>query len=145
MQMQEPEQQQQWQEGYAHEGYRAEYPAYEYESDQQPAYDTGFAANDYQEQKIYPQPKQRQRGKVLPILGIIFSSTGFFLSLAGIILSSLELQFAHGEQAHMVGGGIGLTLSILLMLICIAIWVFSIIRLTLHSVRKHGRRRYYGF
>ena len=142
MQMQEPEQRQ-WQAGQANENYHTEYSAYE--SEQQSAYEAGLAVNDYQEQKIYPQAKQGQRGKLFAILGVIFSSTGFFLTLAGIIISAFILQFADGRHVWLVGGGIGLAVSILLMLVSIAIWIFSIVWLALHSERTRRRLRYRGF
>ncbi len=140
MQMQEPEQRQ-WQTGQEDESYRADYPAYEYEyeSEQQSAYEA------YQEQKIYPQAKQGQRSKLFAILGVIFSSTGFFLTLAGIIISAFILQFSDGRHVWLVGGGIGLAVSILLMLVSIAIWILSIVWLALHSERTRRRLRYRGF
>lgn len=143
MQMQEPEQQQSWQaaEPEEYEGYHAEYPG---TSDQQQAYAEGLAANDYQAQKIYPQPEQRQRGKMFAILGIVFSSIGFFLMLTGIILSSLVLHFADGRHIWLVGGTIGLIVSILLMLVCIAIFVLSIVWLALRTTRTQLRKRYQG-
>jgi hypothetical protein len=141
MQMQEPEQRQQWQTGQEYDGYGAEYSG-AYESDQQQEYEAGLAANDYQGQKIYPQPRQSQRGKVLAILGIIFSSIGFFVTLAGIIISALVLQFSDGREAWQMGGGIGLAASILGMLVCIAIFVISVVWLALRARRARRRIRY---
>lgn len=140
MQMQEPEQQRR-QTGQEYDAYHTGYSGV-YEADQQQAYEAGLVANDYQDQKIYPQARQSQRGKVLATLGIIFSSIGFFVTLAGIIISSLVLQFSDGRHTWQLGGGIGLTASILAMLICIAIFVLSIVWLALRSIRAHRRKWY---
>ena len=142
MQMQEPEQQQQqqWQAKQEYSGYRAEYPG-TYQAEQQQTYEAGLAANDYQGQKIYPQARPSQHGKVLATLGIIFSSIGFFVTLAGIIISSLVLQYSDGRHVWLMGGGIGLAASILGMLVCIAIFVFSVVWLALRSRRARRRMR----
>src|SRR5579884_605408 len=141
MQMQEPEQQQ-WQAEQEYSQYQATYSD-SGEVDQQQAYEAGLAASDYQDQKIYPQA--RQRSKVPPVLGIIFASIGFFVTLAGIIISALALQFSNGRHLWPVGGGVGLAASILLMLVSIAIWVLSLVMLLLRSRRTHSRKSFRGF
>lgn len=59
MQMREPEQRQ-WQAEQEYGQYRATYSDTG-EADQQQAYEAGLAANDYQDQKIYPQARQRSQ------------------------------------------------------------------------------------
>ena len=138
MQMQEPEQRQQWRAGQEYRGYGAEYSG-AFESDQQQEDEAGLTANDYQGQKIYPRTRQSQRSQLLAILGIVFSSIGFFLTLAGIILSALVLQYSDGRQAWLMGGGIGLAASILVMLVCITIFVISVVWLAPRT--RRARRR----
>ena len=125
--MQEPEQ---WQTSQEYsEGYSADsvhYPA-GYESEQ--------------EQKIYPQKSRWLDGTALAIFVIIFSSIGFFLTVAGIVASAIVLQFGHGQQAVLAGGIIGLLSSIGAMLMCIAIFVFAVVTLTLRARRVRGRVR----
>jgi hypothetical protein len=140
MQMQEPEQQHRWQAEETYSAYRPEYSG-GYEANQQQTYEAGLAANDYQGQKVYPQPRQSQRGKILAILGIIFSSIVFFVSVAGIVLSSLVLRYADGRHLWQLGGGIGLAGSILVMLVCIGIFVVSVVWLALRATRRARARR----
>src|SRR5512135_2928448 len=118
MRMQEPEQwqqpEEQWQPGQNYgEGYKGDNVQYseDYESEQ--------------EQKIYPQKSRWLDGTALAIFAIIFSSIGFFLTVAGIVASAIVLQCGHELQAVQVGGIIGLLSSIGAMLMCIAIFVFA--------------------
>ena len=125
--MQEPEQ---WQssEEYS-QGYNADRGHYSEEYDSE------------QEQKIYPQKSRWLDGTALAIFAIIFSSIGFFLTVAGIVASAIVLQFGHAQQAILAGGVIGLLSSIGAMLMCIAIFVFAVVTLALRARRARGRVR----
>jgi hypothetical protein len=128
MRMQEPEQ---WQPGQEYtERYKADSVQYseEYESEQ--------------EQKIYPQKSRWLDGTALAIFAIIFSSIGFFFTVAGIVASTIVLQFGHEQQAVLAGGIIGLLSSIGAMLMCVAIFVFAVVTLALRSRRARGRVRF---
>jgi len=125
--MQEPEQ---WQSSQEYsEGYNADSVDYSagYESEQ--------------EQKIYPQKSRWLDGTALAIFAIIYSSIGFFLTVAGIVASAIVLQFGHAQQAILAGGVIGLLSSIGAMLMCIAIFVFAVVTLALRARRARGRVR----
>lgn len=128
MRMQEPEQWQQsgqeWQANQEYGEYRADYSG-KYEPEPQ--------------QKIYPQEEQRLSGTALSIFAIILSSIGFFLTVAGIVASAVVLKYANGQQAVLVGGIIGLLSSIGAMLICIAIFVVSVVVLALRTRRVRRR------
>ena len=127
MRMQEPEQ---WQSSQEYsEGYSADSGHYseEFESEQ--------------EQKIYPQKSRWLDGTALVIFAIIFSSIGFFLTVAGIVASSIVLQFGQAQQAILAGGLIGLLSSIGAMLMCIAIFVIAVVTLALRARRVRGRVR----
>src|SRR6516162_8867573 len=126
MRMQEPEQ---WQPGQEYsEGYKPDSVQYseEYESEQ--------------EQKIYPQKSRWLDGTALAIFAIIFSSIGFFLTVAGIVASAIVLQYAHTQEAVLAGGIIGLLSSIGAMLMCIGIFVFAVVTLALRARRHHRTR-----
>jgi hypothetical protein len=134
MRMQEPEQ---WQQ-----------PEQQWQTDQE--YSKGYSSErddsteDYeseQEQKIYPQTSRWLNGTALAIFAIIFSSMGFFLTVAGIVASSIVLQYGHDLQAVLAGGIIGLLSSIGAMLMCIAIFVFAVVTLALRARRARGRVR----
>ncbi len=130
MRMQEPEQWQQsgqeWQTSQVYSGDSVRY-AEGYESEQE------------QKQKIYPQHERWLNGTTLGIFAIIFSSIGFFLTVAGIVASAIVLQFGHGLQAVLVGGIIGLLSSIGAMLGCVAIFVVSVVVLALRARRVRRR------
>jgi len=134
MRMQEPEQ---WQK-----------PEQQWQSSQE--YSEGSSANsvDYseeyeseQEQKIYPQKSRWLDGIALAIFAIIFSSIGFFLTVAGIVASAIVLQFGYRQQAVLAGGIIGLLSSIGAMLMCLAIFVIAVVTLALRARRVRGRVR----
>jgi len=133
MRMQEPEQ---WQQ-----------PEQQRQSSQE--YSKGYSADsDYseeyeseQEQKIYPQNSRWLDGTALAIFAIIFSSIGFFLTVAGIVASAIVLQFGHAQEAVLAGGIIELSSSIGAMLMCIAIFVFAIVTLALRARRIRRRVR----
>ena len=134
MRMQVPEQwqqpEQQWQSSQEYsEGYKADSVQYseEYEPEQ--------------EQKIYPLKSRWLDGTALAIFAIIFSSIGFFLTVAGIIASAIVLQYGDAQQAVLAGGIIGLLSSIGAMLMCLAIFVFAVVTLALRSRRVRGRVR----
>jgi hypothetical protein len=134
MRMQEPERwqqpDQQWQSSQEYnDGYNTDSVGYseDYESEQ--------------EQKIYPQKSRWLNGTALAIFAIIFSSIGFFLTVAGIVASAIVLQFGHAQQAVLAGGIIGLLSSIGAMLMCIAIFVFAVVTLALRSRRVRRRVR----
>ena len=126
MRMQEPEQ---WQsnEEYS-QGYSADSVDYSEEYDSE------------QEQKIYPQKSRWLDGTALAIFALIFSSIGFFLTVTGIVASAIVLQFGHAQQAILVGGLIGLLSSIGAMLICVAIFVVSVVVLALRARRVRRRK-----
>ena len=124
MRMQEPEQ---WQSSQEYsQGYSADSGHYSEEYDSE------------QEQKIYPQKSRWLDGTALAIFALIFSSIGFFLTVAGIVASSIVLQFGHAQQAILAGGLIGLLSSIGAMLMCIAIFVFAVVTLALRARRTRG-------
>ena len=125
--MQEPEQ---WQSSQEYsEGYNADSVDYSagYESEQ--------------EQKIYPQKSRWLDGTALAIFAIIFSSMGFFFTVAGIVASAIVLQFGHTQEAVLAGGIIGLLSSIGAMLLCVAIFVFAVVTLALRARRARRRVR----
>ena len=127
MRMQEPEQwqtSQEYSEGYSAD--RVDYAA-GYESEQ--------------EQKIYPQKSRWLDGTALAIFAIIFSSIGFFLTVAGIVASAIVLQFGHAQQAVLAGGIIGLLSSIGALLMCVAIFVIAVVTLALRTRSVRGRVR----
>ena len=127
--MQEPEQgQQSEQEWQVSQGYSGDSTHYseDYESEQK--------------QKIYPQEERWLNGTTLGIFAIILSSIGFFLTVAGIVASAIVLQFANGRQVVLVGGVIGLLSSIGAMLMCVAIFVISVVVLALRARRVRRRR-----
>ena len=124
MRMQEPEQ---WQSSQEYsQGYSADSGHYSEEYDSE------------QEQKIYPQKSRWLDGTALAIFALIFSSIGFFLTVAGIVASAIVLQFGHAQQAILAGGLIGLLSSIGAMLMCIAIFVFAVVTLALRARRTRG-------
>lgn len=126
-QWQQPEQQRQSSQEYS-KGYSADSDySEEYESEQ--------------EQKIYPQNSRWLDGTALAIFAIIFSSIGFFLTVAGIVASAIVLQFGHAQEAVLAGGIIGLLSSIGAMLMCIAIFVFAVVTLALRARRVRRRVR----
>jgi len=94
-----------------------------------------------QEQKIYPQKSRWLDGTALAIFAIIFSSIGFFFTVAGIVASAIVLQFGHAQQAVLAGGIIGLISSIVAMLMIIGIFVIAVVTLALRSRRFRGRVR----
>ena len=129
MRMQEPEQwQQSGQEWQPSQGY----------SGDSVSFSAGYESE--QEQKIYPQNTRWLDGTALAIFAIILSSIGFFLTVAGIVASAIVLQFANGRQAILAGGVIGLLSSIGAMLICVAIFVVSVVVLALRTRRVRRRR-----
>jgi hypothetical protein len=134
MLMQEPEQ---WQQ-----------PEQQRQTNQE--YSEGYSTNSVhssagyeseQEQKIYPQKSRWLDGTALAIFAIIFSSIGFFLTVAGIVGSAIVLQFGHAQHAVLAGGIIGLLSSIGALLICVAIFVFAVVTLALRTRRIRGRVR----
>lgn len=137
--MQEPEQRQQFGQQWQQPGeYNAEYPG-SYASKQQQEYIEVVAGDDsQQQQKIYPQQGSSARGKALGIIAIILSSLGFFISVVGIVISALVLRFAYGHEERLAGGVAGLVGSIVVMLVCIAIFVTAVVILALRG--RRGRR-----
>ena len=136
MRMQEPEQWQQpekqWQSSQEYSG--------GYSADSVD-YSEGYESETEQEQKIYPQKSRWLDGTALAIFAIIFSSIGFFLTVAGIVASAIVLQFGHGQEAVLAGGIIGLLSSIGAMLMCAVIFVIAVVTLALRSRRVRGRVR----
>lgn len=121
MQMQEPEQRKQvgqaWQANQEYDEYNAGYSA-RYESEQE------------HQQKIYPQEQYNPLAKVPWIITVVLSAVGFFLAVAGIIGSAVVLQYTRGDAYLLTGGAMGLLSSIAIVLVCIAIFVTSVIMLT---------------
>ncbi|HET8852242.1 MAG TPA: hypothetical protein VFN02_06925 [Ktedonobacteraceae bacterium] len=138
MQMQEPDQQRRFgqvsQASQAHSDYSAEYT-----EGFEPEYFEVVTEDNYQQQKIHPQEGQSSRGKVHSILAIVLSSIGFFISVAGIVVSAIVLRYANGQQVWLVGGVIGLVSSILVMVVCIAIFVTTVLVLTFRLRRMRRR------
>ena len=102
MQMQEPEQWQQsgqeWKASQEDSEYRAGYA-------ENAQYAGGFESE--QQQKIYPQEERWLNGTAFSIFAIILSSIGFFLAVAGIVGSSIVLEYVNGQEAILAGGVIG--------------------------------------
>jgi len=138
MRMQEPEQwQQARQEGQEGSDLGAAYSG-RYDPEAQQEYIEVGAGDDLQEQKIFPQEQVSSRRNARSTIAIILSSIGFFLALAGIILSSFALQFANGQQAMLQVGVIGLVSSIVVMFACIVIFVIAVITLAMRLRRERG-------
>src|SRR5947207_15293261 len=119
MRMQEPEQ---WQQPEQQRQSSQEY------SGESADYSTGYEKE--QKQKIYPQNSRWVDGTALAIFAIIFSSIGFFLTVAGIVASAIVLQFAHAQEALLAGAIMGLLSSTGAMLMCMAVFVLAIVTLT---------------
>ena len=134
MQLQEPEQWQQsgqeWKASQEDGEYRAGYA-------ENAQFAGGFESE--QQQKIYPQEERWLNGTAFGIFAIILSSIGFFLAVAGIVGSSIVLEYANGQQAVLVGGVMGLVSSILVVLVCVGIFSIAVVTLALRS--KRVRRR----
>ncbi len=137
MRMQEPEQQsqfeQEWQE---HSSSGTEYKG-KYEPEQQQEYVEVVAGDSYQEEKLHPQEQRNLLGKTLWIVTIILASIGFFLTIVGLVASALVLKYPSGREVTLAGGAMGLASSIVLMLVCIAIFVLAIIALATRTRRAH--------
>lgn len=127
MQMQEPDH---WQQS------RSEWQA----NPEYNEYQTGYASTNEprQQEKISPQTQQSSH-KALWITTVILSSLGFFFTLAGIIASSLVLEYANERTVLLASGVIGLVSSILAMLVCIFIFVIAVAALA-----GRIKRRYYS-
>jgi len=139
MRMQEPEQwQQARQEGQEGSDLGAAYSG-RYDPEAQQEYIEVVAGDDEQEQKIYPQEQVSSRRTARSTIAIILASLGFFLALAGIILSSFALQFANGQQAMLQVGVIGLVSSIVVLLVCVAFWVIAVVTLAIRTSRARRR------
>ena len=125
MQMQEPEQgqrfEQEWLADHEYRGYRAK---------------NSGSFEPEQQQKIHPQAELSLRAKVLWIIVTILSSLGFFLSVAGIVAAAIVLQYANGQQAVLVGGIIGLIISIGVLLVCVAMFVIAVVTLAGRARRR---------
>lgn len=135
MQMQEPEQRQEWQASQEDGEYRGGYA-------ENAQYAGGFESE--QQQKIYPQEERWLNGTAFGIFAIILSSIGFFLAVAGIVGSSIVLEYENGQEAILVGGVIGLVSSILGVLVCIGIFVMAVVTVALRvrSVRRRMRVKF---
>lgn len=119
MRMQEPEQwqssEQEWQPSQEYGEYRAQYT----ERDEL-----------MQQQKLDPLAEHKTRGRAFALIAIIIlSSIGFLLTVAGIVASAIVLQYAHGQQALLAGGLIGVFSSIGALLMCVAIFVVAVVAL----------------
>jgi hypothetical protein len=104
---------------------------------EQPEYIEVVAQEDDRQQKIYPRTRHTGRGNIPGLVAIVLSSLGFCVAIAGIIVSAIVLRYGHA--AMRVGGALGLAGSILGLLVCIAVFVISVIFLTLRA-RRLGRR-----
>ena len=94
-----------------------------------------------QQQKIYPQEERWLSGTAFGIFAIILSSIGFFLAVAGIVGSSIVLEYANRQDAILAGGVIGLVSSILGVLVCIGIFSIAVVTLAVRSRRVRRRMR----
>ena len=137
MRMQEPERRQQsgqeWQASQEDSEYRAGYG-------ENAQYAGGFESE--QQQKIYPQEERWLTGTALGIFAIILSSIGFFLAVAGIVGSSIVLEYTNGLREVLAGGVIGLVSSILLVLVCVGIFSFAVVTLAQRTRRVRRRMRF---
>ncbi len=136
MREQEPEQQQAfgqaWQTDQEHRAFGADYPV-RYEPEQR-APGEGRAGADAQAQPISPQVGRRvRRVSALGLTAILVAAIGFFLAVAGIVVSALVLQSARGQENRLALGGIGLAGSIAVLLLCVAIFVVAVVALTLRA------------
>jgi ferric-dicitrate binding protein FerR (iron transport regulator) len=147
MRGQEPEQEQAfgqtWQTDQEHRAFGAEYPA-RYEPDQQAVGD-GSARASAQDQPISVQMRRVPRVNALGLTTIIVAAIGFFLAVAGIVVSALVLQSARGQESRLALGGIGLGGSIVVLLVCVALFVIAVVALALRArrgpaMRARGRR-----
>jgi len=73
-----------------------------------------------------------------------FLRSAFFLAVAGIVGSSIVLEYVNGQEAILAGGVIGLVSSILGVLVCIGIFVIAVVTLALRvrSVRRRMRVKF---
>ncbi len=146
MRMQEPEQwQQSRQTRQEHSAFGAEYVGRD-EPEQQQGSSEVRAGENYPGQKIYPQEELSLRSKALGIIAIILSSIGFFLTVAGFVLSSIVLNYANGREDRLAEGMIGLVSSIVVMLVCVAIFIIAVVALAIRAnrARRWTRRGYWS-
>lgn len=142
MRGQEPEQEQAfgqtWQTDQEHRAFGAEYPV-RYEPGQQTA-GGGSAGASAQAQPISSQMRRAPRVNALGLTAIIVAAIGFFLAVAGIVISALVLQSAHGQESRLALGGIGLGGSIAVLLVCVALFVVAVVALALRARRGPATR-----
>jgi hypothetical protein len=119
MRMQEPEQ---WQPS------NQEFQVSQEDSDYGAGYSGRYEPNQ-QQQNIYPQVERRLHAATLGIVTIVLSSIGFFLTVAGIVGAALVLKYANGQDAVLAGGVLGLVSSIIVLIVCVAIFVLSVVAL----------------
>src|SRR5258708_28412988 len=62
-----------------------------------------------------------------------------FFTVAGIVGSAIVLKYAHGQQEILAGGVIGLVSSIIVLLVCVAIFVIAVVALAIRTGRVRGR------
>jgi uncharacterized membrane protein YdbT with pleckstrin-like domain len=140
MRMQEPEQQQPFGRQASQESseYSAAYTG-RYESEQQQEYNEEVARDNYQQEKLHPLDERRRLVTTLGILAIILSSIGFFLAVAGIVVSSIVLKYANGQPEWLPGGIIGLVVSIVILIVCVAFFVAAVVTLAVRARRVRRR------
>ena len=81
-------------------------------------------------------------GTVLRVIAIILSSLGFFLSVVGIIVFALVLKYAYEQGQGLAGGLVGLLASILVLIVCVAIFATAVVTLAPRTRRLRTRRVY---
>lgn len=85
-----------------------------------------------QEQKIYPQDRQR---KVLSTLITVFSSLAWGPAILGIIVSALVLSQSKGSSALLTYGILGLIGSSVVLLCLVTIFVLSVVSASRRNTR----------
>jgi len=141
MQMQEPERRQQSRQRQERSNDYAEgYSSVPQEQLGQPDYvEVVVGEEPYQDQKIHPQNDMRARIGVAPVAGMVLSAIGFCASIAGIIISAIILKYSPAGLDSKLAGGIGLAAAIFVLLVCVIIFVISVIALAVRYSRARGR------
>jgi len=118
-----------------HSAFGADFPV-PYEP-QQRTFGKGAARANPQAQPMYPQMRARLRVNALSLTALLVATLGFSLAVAGIVISALVLQAAQGQENRLALGGIGLAGSIVVLLVCVAIFVITVVALALRARRRH--------
>jgi len=127
MRMQEPQESQEWQAGQDYGEYRASTGQY----------DAG------QQQKIHPTQEEHGglMGIAAAIVTVVLSCIGFAAAIVGIVGSGITLFYANGQHYLLVGGIMGLVVSILLLNLMIALFVVNVVALARSQMRRQRQFR----